>query len=35
MTIEAEDIKASRVFLEGEPDIESTTVIKGNKITDR
>jgi probable Rubsico expression protein CbbX len=35
MTIEAEDIKASRVFLEGEPDIESTTVKKGNKMTDR
>ncbi len=35
MTIEAEDIKASRVFLEGESDIESTTVKEGNKMTGR
>lgn len=35
MTIEAEDIKASRVFLEGEPDNESTPVKEGNKMTGR
>lgn len=35
MTIEAEDIKASRVFLEGEPDNESTQVKEGNKMTGR